>query len=279
MRPNEKERTMSNSEWKKSVGVMGRMLLAYALVLGQTAVAGQNSTNKGKAEPSQKSAQSSAQRQAAAAATPKAQIEESEGEPAESPTRSEKTISDASHQGIKVHGHWTIDVRNPDGTVVAHREFENTLGTLQNSLAAVLSRAGSVGFWKIELQDPNGTANQIGPCINSQAANRGVQCDIIEPGWASASGGALSFQFPTLTVSTAGSNSAQLVLSGTAVASVSDSIALVLTLLNVCAPTVAPSTPCATTQPVLFTVAALTNNFVNVTPGQTIAVTVTISFS
>jgi len=29
---------MSKNEWKKSVSVMGRMLLAYALVLGQTAV-------------------------------------------------------------------------------------------------------------------------------------------------------------------------------------------------------------------------------------------------
>ncbi|HSP63214.1 MAG TPA: hypothetical protein VLQ90_09555, partial [Pyrinomonadaceae bacterium] len=30
-------------------------------------------------------------------------------------------------EGIKVHGHWTIDVRNPDGTLVTHREFENDL--------------------------------------------------------------------------------------------------------------------------------------------------------
>src|SRR2546428_3795116 len=30
-------------------------------------------------------------------------------------------------EGIKVHGHWTIDVRNPDGKLVMHREFENAL--------------------------------------------------------------------------------------------------------------------------------------------------------
>lgn len=29
--------------------------------------------------------------------------------------------------GIKVHGFWAIDVREPDGTLVTHREFENAL--------------------------------------------------------------------------------------------------------------------------------------------------------
>jgi hypothetical protein len=29
-------------------------------------------------------------------------------------------------EGIKVHGHWTIDVKNPDGTLAQHREFENS---------------------------------------------------------------------------------------------------------------------------------------------------------
>jgi hypothetical protein len=31
--------------------------------------------------------------------------------------------------GIKVHGHWVIDVRNPDGTLAEHRDFENSLTT------------------------------------------------------------------------------------------------------------------------------------------------------
>jgi hypothetical protein len=30
-------------------------------------------------------------------------------------------------QGIKIHGHWVIDVRNPDGTLAQHRDFENAL--------------------------------------------------------------------------------------------------------------------------------------------------------
>ena len=30
-------------------------------------------------------------------------------------------------QGIKVHGHWVIDLKNPDGTLVRHLDFENSL--------------------------------------------------------------------------------------------------------------------------------------------------------
>ncbi len=31
------------------------------------------------------------------------------------------------HEGLKVHGHWVIEVRNPDGSLVRHVEFENSL--------------------------------------------------------------------------------------------------------------------------------------------------------
>lgn len=30
-------------------------------------------------------------------------------------------------EGIQVHGHWTIEVKDPDGKVAVHREFENSL--------------------------------------------------------------------------------------------------------------------------------------------------------
>ena len=30
-------------------------------------------------------------------------------------------------KGIKVYVHWTIEVRDPDGKLAAHREFENAL--------------------------------------------------------------------------------------------------------------------------------------------------------
>jgi hypothetical protein len=272
---------MSKNEWKKWINVAGRLLLGYSLVFSQCALAGQNQKTKDKADsPRQGTAQQLGEKQSSAVTAAKAQSNQAQSEESESSVAEEKSPGDGRHEGIKVHGHWTIEVRNPDGTVVTHREFENSLGPSGgNSLAAALSRGGSVGFWKIGLTDPNGSANQIGPCINSQANNRGTECDIIEPGLASAQGGAFSFQFPTLTVSSVGSNPAQLVLSGTAVASVTDPIASVNTFLNICPAAVAPSNPCANTQPFIFTLATLTNNFVNVTAGQTIAVTVTISFS
>jgi hypothetical protein len=37
------------------------------------------------------------------------------------------TAQKGQHEGINVHGHWTIEVRNPDGKVASHTEFENAL--------------------------------------------------------------------------------------------------------------------------------------------------------
>jgi len=38
-----------------------------------------------------------------------------------------KPPAKGQHEGITVHGHWTIDVKNADGKLVTHREFENSL--------------------------------------------------------------------------------------------------------------------------------------------------------
>ena len=48
--------------------------------------------------------------------------------------------NNATHQGVKMHGHWVIDVRNPDGTLTAHRDFENTLeSSAQGFLIGLMS--------------------------------------------------------------------------------------------------------------------------------------------
>jgi len=39
----------------------------------------------------------------------------------------EKEKEKATVEGVKVHGHWTIDVKNPDGSHASHHEFENAL--------------------------------------------------------------------------------------------------------------------------------------------------------
>jgi hypothetical protein len=36
-------------------------------------------------------------------------------------------IAVAQSEGIKVHRRWTIDVRQPDGKLVSHHEFDNAL--------------------------------------------------------------------------------------------------------------------------------------------------------
>ncbi len=56
------------------------------------------------------------------------------------------------HEGITVHGRWVIEVKNPDGTVTARREFENALQfTGEQYLAALLSGNNSPGGLSILL--------------------------------------------------------------------------------------------------------------------------------
>jgi len=68
-------------------------------------------------------------------------------------------------EGVKIHGHWTIDVRNPDGTLDNHLDFENGLctsslsgpglfGTGDADLAALLLGNDVPGPWQIMLNSP-----------------------------------------------------------------------------------------------------------------------------
>lgn len=77
------------------------------------------------------------------------------------------------HTGITVHGWWKIDVRNPDGKLVEHREFENSLTTGGIAptditgdmfLTGLLDRTITPGQWVVTLTAVNGTnfALQLG---------------------------------------------------------------------------------------------------------------------
>ncbi len=59
----------------------------------------------------------------------------------------------APQEGIKVHGHWIIEVRNPDGTPAEYREFDNAFNTSVGAdlLVKILSRQNSVGAWRVHL--------------------------------------------------------------------------------------------------------------------------------
>ncbi len=77
-----------------------------------------------------------------------------------------------NHEGIQVHGHWVIEVKNPDGKVTARREFENSLVTTGNNaggpmLVLLLSGLGASGGIGIDL----GTTGANPPCGTAGSAN------------------------------------------------------------------------------------------------------------
>lgn len=73
-------------------------------------------------------------------------------------------------EGIKVHGHWTIEVRNPDGGLAARHEVENALipGMGTTLLAGLLGNVYDDTSWGINLwgnpADPCGPVPTNGPC-------------------------------------------------------------------------------------------------------------------
>lgn len=212
---------MSKAEWKKWVGVVGRVLLAYALVFAPGVLAGQNEQAKDKPARLQKVATRdlAASQKPSATAPTKANAG---AEESESAVPEKRGSDDAAHQGIKVHGHWTIEVRNPDGTLVSHREFENALtspGALY--LAGILTRTVSVGAWAIDLGSGTGPNE---PCTSGGSPS---ECSIVEG--AVTAGPPL---FPGLSVKL-GTNGA-ILLAGTATAGANGSISVVSTRFRSC---------------------------------------------
>lgn len=72
-------------------------------------------------------------------------------------------------QGIKVHGHWVLEIRNPDGSFASRHEFNNALipGMGTQLLAGLLGNHYVDTRWGINLwgyQDPCNPTNTNGPC-------------------------------------------------------------------------------------------------------------------
>jgi hypothetical protein len=258
---------MNRTEWKKLVMVAGRLLLGYALIFTQCAWAGQNQKTTEKANSPQKAAapQTISEKQSSAASTAKTQSKQAQSEESESSVAEEKPSSDPSHQGIKVHGHWTIEVRNPDGTVVTRREFENSLFQPASSLAAILARTGTTGAWAVRVDSsapglcaPSGTGSEC-TIAESSPAFPGVDSTNMTVG---VSAGAVTLSATMPNVPSAGT------------------ITLVRTLLSFCPSNVTPNA-CVTSPgaTAIFTSATNTSGFASVAAGQTLAVTVVLSFS
>jgi hypothetical protein len=187
-----------------------------------------------------------------------------------------------TQEGIKVHGHWTIEVRNPDGKVVTHTEFENALVTNQSVLAGLLTGTASFGDWQVVLGTSNGSTGPCGtlgtfPCFLGQSGSSGfpsgIQCALYGE------------CFTTLQSSVVGTYLNTVQLTGTATAGGSGQIGFVETLADTCTnssgvglATVSPSS-CFTNGGAHSTLTSATlSSPVAVIAQQTIAVTVVISF-
>jgi hypothetical protein len=256
---------MSKKNWSNILSGLARTALAFAFVFGQTAWAGQSQNAKDKTGLNGNSkAKANASQGVGPAA--KARAAEEETATAQAPSSEKNPSRGGQHEGIKVHGHWTIEVRNADGTLVTHREFENALTSSGGGeLASYLARSSTVGQWNVGLVGASVLfIDEPGPAAG--APNPGTVIG-------------------TLTVSAPANGT--LVLSGSGTAPLSTTITSVFSEPSACQPTLAPSacnvasgnqTGAALGSLPAFTSATLPSP-VDVTAGQTIAVTVTISFS
>jgi hypothetical protein len=173
-------------------------------------------------------------------------------------------------EGIAVHGHWTVDVLNADGSLAEHREFENSIvAGGQETFANILARLATVGRWTINID--SSTAR---PCHNDGST---YGCELYEVNYARTP----EYGFDTLTVTRTGMGVlAKLILSGTAVIPNTSNISIVNTYLDYCDPNISAA-ECASTANkwgrFVITMATVSPP-IAVQAGQQVQVTVAISF-
>jgi hypothetical protein len=188
-------------------------------------------------------------------------IDPNEAEESDSEARAQP--SGARQEGIKVHGHWIIDVRNSDGTLATHREFENSLvPTGATALVNSLASTSVAGLWAVQI---NGAL-----CGGSQYTQL---YESAEP-----SSGPCSYKTLTVSAPRSGPYNGNLVLSGSFTSSASGVASIATTSLAVCPAGVLPARCNITNAPSvsLFTSARFAAT--TVSSGQFVQVTVLISF-
>ena len=223
---------------------------------------------------------------------------------AQKPTMPLAAEKKGQREGITVHGHWIIDVKNPDGKVTKHVEFENSIspggsfstkgGTLVwaggNAFLSALLAGQAVspaGSWAILLEGPDGLADSTGgPCTtgvlpfctvmqnspNNPSAS--TACTPVLPG--------VSCNLGTTPLGSS-PNFSGFQLSGSIAAPQSGEVSTVATtIFGACGPSSGPLANCAlaSTNGVSFFTSK--SDFpgapLAVAAGQTLAVTVQISF-
>ena len=178
-------------------------------------------------------------------------------------------------EGIKVHGHWTIEVTNPDGTLAERTEFENALSPEgSEALCNILARVISVGGWMIDLNNSSGS-NPWYPGVGARS----------NEGYIDESTQVLIAPYISKNLSIA-SDSGNLTLSGTINALHDGEIDWVITYFYALPNTSPPSQSYESgngwyilTETLIVDPATKLPSPVMLTAGQQVAVTVVISFS
>jgi hypothetical protein len=177
-------------------------------------------------------------------------------------------------EGIKVHGHWTIEVHQPDGTLVSRREFENALapdvlgsGGGSRLLTRVLARDLTVGRWSVGILTREDCG--IGR-VGRDPSTSSFACMVSELGPFQVGYGELT----SVSVPTSGPDAGKLVLLGNVETGGDVTVFAVTTLPETCSPTVPGG--CG---PADFTRHEPGGTLASAAAGQIITVKVVISFS
>ena len=185
-----------------------------------------------------------------------------------------------TREGVRVRGHWVIEVRNPDGTLVKRREFDNSLAPGGARLMAQYFAGFPPALWTIELGVYGGNTSPChGGTYNGTTLNH---CFIVDPAATQLPTG--TSVFPTLHSAISQTFNDRLVLTGNATARVAGDIVYVATRQASCLATTAP-VDCKVAGTVQqFTVHDLVNaqgqsDPLAIAAGQIVQVTVTLSFS
>lgn len=217
--------------------------------------------------------------------------------PAEQKSAVAQKTEKPGQEGLRVHGHWKIVVKNPDGSVANTVEFENALTSPAQGdqlLAQLLTGTVEMGDWGISFTD-----------VNNSWCNLGVGCLIFEtsgqgPLGTSGESQGLPVNYGLKVSYVAGTapsganpgSAASIVLQGAATSPIATAIATVGTYAGTCtvsnsATGTANAAACAASVEhntsfsfglTTFTNHALTPN-IAVAAGQIVQFTVTLTFS
>ncbi len=192
------------------------------------------------------------------------------------------TVAAQTGGSIKVHGHWTLDVHNADGSLASHAEFENELTPLGGGLLGILLHGTAVVRELVVELD-----GSVRPCGNTPCLIVPPNEDFTNPNSPFYYGRPGSGASPTLSVAGQTTGQAKLVLAGLATTG-NGKIGIVRTkAIPFCPPSPATCDPALAglfsgfpSSSVLFplTERALQTE-ITVTSGQVVSVSVTLTFT